>query len=127
MPDIKDMLPLPPWEGPPVPRILMEKEEEKQFVKKTEKRDKGQGGNPKGNSGLLLIGWDGTRIPADSRADAVAKVKTYLNQWMQSGDHIYWYLQEGDKPKEPSFAQVFNEVEEDTDATVIIRKAIKRS
>jgi len=28
MPSIKDMLPVPPWEGPPIPRILMRKIEE---------------------------------------------------------------------------------------------------
>ena len=82
MPSIKDMLPVPPWEGPPVPRILMRKIEEA-----------APSGNPEEvktqivgeelNFEAFAIDVRDAGVILDLMADHNRKTKEFLNAWIK--------------------------------------------
>lgn len=58
--------------------------------------------------------WDGTKKTVANREEALQIIKTGLQAWMQKGDKILWF--QLPEVKLPTYAFVFNELGEETDA-----------
>jgi hypothetical protein len=39
---------------------------------------------------LEIKGWNGEVIRVETKQEAIAAIKRYLNQWSQEGDHLVW-------------------------------------